>query len=108
MEVKKLADFVTGTLKGTKRLGCGKFASLYALLAAKLAFTSKLGLVTLGNSGALAGDIGGEDTDIGVQRSEAGIAYIVGGLVCHTESENYLANLTFVDESPKLRTVAKL
>src|ERR1700761_1883182 len=108
MEVKKLADFVTGALERAKRLGCGKFAGLDALLAAKLAFTGKFGLVTLGNSGALAGDIGGKDAEVGGQRTEAGVEYVGGGLIRHAKRENSLADLAFVNKRPKLRTVAKL
>ena len=108
MEVMKLANFITGALERTKRLGSSILTGLCELLSLEQVLMGKPGLITLSDSHAFAGDVRREDTDIGVQRSEIRVAWGIGGLVGHSKRENYLANVALVDKRLQLRAEAEL
>ena len=108
MEIMGTANFVSGTLEGVKRLGGCVLASIVELLAVRLALARSIGLATEHGGVAFTRDIGGELTDIGVKRAEAGVARVVGSLVGHTESEDYLPDLPLMDKSPQLRAELQL
>ena len=102
MKIMRTANFVPRTLERIKRLSGSVLASIVKLLAVRLALARSIGLATEHGRVALARNIGGELADIGVERTEASIARIVGRLVGHTKSKDNLPDLPLVDESPQL------